>query len=375
MRYALALLILVHGIAHSAGFAVFWRLITVPELPYRTTVLRNRLDLGHRGIRVYGLVWLLLAVGLVVVASGVVLRSAWWLPTLTILTLVSGFFCALGWPDTRLGVVANVLVVGTVLATFRFGGGSVPVSDGALEELWEARPAAAKEIFESDRLRRHPLPARRYVERVIAPGTPLASKVRLSMDGEIKLDTWHRFRAEQVISESGEFVWAASTSVYGLPVVGADRLLQGRGSMNWKLLGLLPVAAAEGPDVTRSALGRLQAELVSWLPPFLLGDAVSSSSAEGGPLVLHVDAFGERTDIELSADDQGGLRTIRFLRWGNPDGSDHRYEDFGVIVEDEGVFSGFKIPRRIRAGWFFGTERFDSEGEFLRATIREAVFR
>jgi hypothetical protein len=63
------------------------------------------------------------------------------------------------------------------------------------------------------------------------------------------------------------------------------------------------------------------------------------------------------------------------LRWGNPDGSEQGYAKFGVVLEDDRRFDGFTIPTRIRAGWFFGTERFDSEGEFFRAVIDDADYR
>ena len=37
MRYLLAVLLLVHGVAHLPGFLVAFRLASFPELPYRTT--------------------------------------------------------------------------------------------------------------------------------------------------------------------------------------------------------------------------------------------------------------------------------------------------------------------------------------------------
>jgi hypothetical protein len=48
--------------------------------------------------------------------------------------------------------------------------------------------------------------------------------------------------------------------------------------------------------------------------------------------------------------------------------------DFGVIIEEERRSSGFTV-RRIRAGWFFGSERFESEGEFFRASIDDAEYK
>jgi len=195
------------------------------------------------------------------------------------------------------------------------------------------------------------------------------------MHGEIKLGRWLPFRAEQVISRDGRFVWAATVSMYGLPIRGSDSLLNGEGTMQWKLFDLIPVMTASGTDITRSAIGRIQGELAALLPAVLLEDTVSWSVGEGRHPQVGVEVLGQTADIALELDDKGGLKSVEMLRWGNPDGGEHGYAKFGVILEDERLFDGFTIPSRIRAGWFFGTERFDSEGEFFRGTIDTVAYR
>jgi len=41
----------------------------------------------------------------------------------------------------------------------------------------------------------------------------------------------------------------------------------------------------------------------------------------------------------------------------------------------ERAFDGYTIPTRLRIGWYFGSERFESEGEFFRVTIDRATYR
>lgn len=77
----------------------------------------------------------------------------------------------------------------------------------------------------------------------------------------------------------------------------------------------------------------------------------------------------------FSIDRTGRLKTFKLPRWGNPDGTEFHYVDFGGIVEDEGTFSGYTIPTRLRVGWYFDSERFESEGEFFRVTIDDAIYR
>lgn len=44
-------------------------------------------------------------------------------------------------------------------------------------------------------------------------------------------------------------------------------------------------------------------------------------------------------------------------------------------LEEEATFDGYTIPTRVRVGWYFGTDRFEPEGEFFRCTLDAAVFR
>jgi hypothetical protein len=129
----------------------------------------------------------------------------------------------------------------------------------SLNDLWNA-PVPGAHSFEPDGISSLPDASRRYLEHAIAPGTSLAFAVRLRMHGEIKLGQWLPFTAEQVIHWGRGFLWKASVRRNGVPIRGFDRLLNGQGVMRWKLLGLIPVMSASGPDVTRSSAGRMMAE-------------------------------------------------------------------------------------------------------------------
>jgi hypothetical protein len=240
------------------------------------------------------------------------------------------------------------------------------------DELWREAPAATAR-FDPARLAGLPEGARRLLGHALAPGAPLARAVRLAMRGTIRLGDWHPFEAEQVIVQDRGMVWAARVRMKGLPIRGSDRLLDGRGAMRWALFGLIPFLRAEGADITRSARGRLRAETI-WLPSLLAAPAVAWTEAEGR-LSARVPVDGEPGDLELGAEADGRLREVRLLRWGNPGGGPFREVPFGGLMEAEGAFQGLTIPTRVRVGWGFGTERFESEGEFFRAEITAAEFR
>jgi hypothetical protein len=219
-----------------------------------------------------------------------------------------------------------------------------------------------------------PEPARRYLTRAIASGTPLASAVRLRMHGEIKLKGWLPFSAEEVIRADGDMLWQATVRQNGIPIRGFDRLVGGEGAMCWKLLGFLPVMTASGPDITRSTVGRVLAELV-WLPAALCAGDVSWAASDAFHPTATTTRLGHAAQLELTIDDTGRLQSVKTSRWGNPDGGEFRSVDVGAVADEEKTCQGYTIPTRLRVGWHFVNSRFESGGEFFRVVIDDAAFR
>ena len=120
-RVPLAVLLLGHGVAHLVGFVVPWKIAILAEVPYGTTILAGRVDLGPNGIRALGVLWLLVALAFVVIAGAITFQAGWWYQALLITTGVSLVLCVLGWPDSRLGLIANVLALGLAILAVRSG--------------------------------------------------------------------------------------------------------------------------------------------------------------------------------------------------------------------------------------------------------------
>ncbi|MFN0179959.1 MAG: DUF6544 family protein [Gemmatimonadales bacterium] len=374
MRWLFTAFFIVHGIAHLPGFTTPWRITTAAEMPYQTTILAGLIDLGPAGIRVLGVVWLLVGPGMV--ATGVaVARSApdWPGPALALIA-ASLVLSVLGWPAARIGVAVNLALA--LLVGLGRRGGWLPNAgalDLTLDALWDAAPASPGR-FDPATLANLPEPARRYLGHAIAPGTPLATGVRLTMHGEIKLGArWRRFTAEQVIVRDRGMIWRARVPLMGLAIVGSDRVLDGIGAMRWRIAGLIPVMSATGPDVARSAAGRLAGEAI-WLPTWLLDPSVEWRADGPAQPGYRLTTTGEKVAMSLTITGDGRVTGGRFSRWGNPDGGAFGYREFGIVADQERSFGGYTIPTRLRAGWHPGTPRFDSEGEFFRMTIERAVF-
>ena len=241
-----------------------------------------------------------------------------------------------------------------------------------LEELWDSAPPAGA-AFDPGGLSTRPAIVQEYLVHAIAAGTPLASAVRLRMHGTIKLSGWRRFRAEQVIVRNRGMIWRARVHMRGLTIRGEDRFVGGEGAMNWKALGVLPLLRAAGPDITRSAAGRVAAESI-WLPSLLCDDKVWWHG-DNGVAQARFAVDGHAVEIALALN-HGCVQSVSLARWGNPDGGAFREASFGARVDQEATFGGYTIPARLRVGWHFDDpQRFDRDGKFLEVAIDQAVYR
>jgi hypothetical protein len=114
MRIAMGIYLLVHGLCHVVGFVVPWKIVTMKEEPYRTTLMAGTIEVGDLGIRMVGLLWLLACVAFMVSGIGAIASWAWWRSALVPLALASSVLCVLGLPGAKIGILANGLLLAYV---------------------------------------------------------------------------------------------------------------------------------------------------------------------------------------------------------------------------------------------------------------------
>ena len=106
-KWILAVFIAIHAIAHLIGFLVPWRLAKLKEMPYKTTVLSGKVDMGDMGIRIIGVLWLLVALGFLFSAFTIFCACINWIPFTLSVTWASLLLCLVGWPDSKIGIFVN----------------------------------------------------------------------------------------------------------------------------------------------------------------------------------------------------------------------------------------------------------------------------
>lgn len=253
---------------------------------------------------------------------------------------------------------------------------AVPAPPGRVRRDWAAlaAPTVSPARFAPHMTDGLPAPVTRWLAHAVAPGAPLLETVELVTHGEIRMGTWRRFRARQILAPPRGLVWAARSHLFGLPVSGYDRYSGGTGEMRWRLLRAVPVMSGSGPDVTRSAAGRVACEF-PLVPATARGTAVRWEPVDDDrQAVAHVRVGREEFAVTVRVSPSGRLESASLLRWGDPDGRGYGKHPFGAVFEGEVRFGDFTLPRTVRAGWWFGGDRWP-EGEFIRFTVDEAVYR
>ena len=260
---------------------------------------------------------------------------------------------------------------GDRLAVAGPGGTGLP---GAVEDDWRAlaTPTRPITVFEPGMADQLPPPAARWLRHAIQPGTPLRQVALLHMHGQIRTRRWLPFTAQQVLAPPRGFVWAATAGRWPLRIRGFDRYTRGTGELCWRVLGVVPVVAAAGDDVTRSAAGRLAAELVL-VPGAALDSGISWEALDQRHATAHAAIGSVDHRVTIEVDDRGALCSLWLPRWGNPEGGVFAEHRFGVTFADEINLDGYTIPTTLCAGWGLGTDTWPS-GVFFRATIDRARF-
>lgn len=244
--------------------------------------------------------------------------------------------------------------------------GSAAAAIGTGTFLWNRATARAvaqlasggtSRMFTRDQLAGLPAPVVRYFEFALTPGQPLIRTARIEHEGEFRgsLDApWSPFTSVQHFSvDPPGFVWDAAIRMGPLMTVRVrDSYLQGVGSMQGKLAGLIPVVNAHGgAELASGSLHRYLAESV-WIPTALLpGAGVTWEPIDDNAARATLKDSGVSVSLDFRFNEKGEIVSVY---------TPARYRDVngkGVPTPWEGQFreyermGGVMVPREGEVAW------------------------
>jgi hypothetical protein len=220
----------------------------------------------------------------------------------------------------------------------------------------DARAPIGGGLITAERLAGLPPAALRYFTRSGIVGTAIPRLIRLEQKGRIRSAAdagWMPLGAEEVYStDPPAFVWRAGMPGLALPVVlGRDEYLGGEGSIEMRLLSLLPVASERGEALRAAGLLRYLNEMM-WFPAAYLGDNVAIFPVSDDAFGVRITDRGLTAEATLFVDAEGRLTNFRASRYNT---STRRMEIWETPLSAWGELAGLELPRAGAADWKLAT--------------------
>lgn len=258
--YVAIVIVALHGLIHLMGFVAYWPLGEIAELPYKTTFLNGRLNLSQTGMRLFGVLWLLAAVGLVGAAVSRVTDQSWWLPLMLVATVVSLVITVLDWSNAFRGALLSGLMLVPLLLLW--GLRNQPQPFAAFPQPSQPLTAVALPID-------LPEPVARYYWAMMGDEVPVVETAVITGRGTLRFMGITFPARLRFTHDAGQgYRHYIEATIFGYPVLKVnERYLDGIGKME------LPVGVIENePKVNMAANLGLWGESI-WLPSIYLTDS------------------------------------------------------------------------------------------------------
>ena len=250
----------IHGLIHLMGFVAYWPLGEIAALPYKTTLLDGRWNLGETGIRYFSAIWLAAAVGLLGSAIGLTLGQEWWLPMMGTAALLSLVICVLDWSNAWRGAIISLVILIPLLLVW--GLRIQPQPFAAFSQPTQTSTAVPLPIDLPD-------PVARYYQTIMGDEVPVIETAVVTARGTARfagLTLPSRLRFTHVAGQG--YRHYIESTIFGYPLLKVDeRYLDGQARME------LPVGIIENePKINMAANLGLWGESI-WLPSIFITDS------------------------------------------------------------------------------------------------------
>ncbi|HPN38370.1 MAG TPA: hypothetical protein PL041_08195 [Melioribacteraceae bacterium] len=105
------IILVAHAIAHLPGFVMSFKLAKIKELPYSTKVFFKKIEIGEIGIKIYGLIWLVLSLIFFTAVILIIFEMPVFKITIITASILSFLISVLGLPETKFGIIINSLII------------------------------------------------------------------------------------------------------------------------------------------------------------------------------------------------------------------------------------------------------------------------
>lgn len=253
-------IVVIHGLIHLLGFVAYWPLGEIAELPYKTTLLGGRFNVGQTGMRLFSVLWLLAVVALVGSAISLVTGHSWWLPLMFLATVISLVITVLDWSNAFRGALLSLVMLVPLLLIAGLRMQPRPFS---------AYPQPTQPLRTTALPADLPAPVARYYQTMIGDAVPVVETAVITGRGTLRFMGVTFPARLRFTHDAGQgYRHYIEATLFGYPLMKVnERYLDGQARMK------LPVGVIENePKVDMAANLGLWGESI-WLPSIYLTDS------------------------------------------------------------------------------------------------------
>jgi hypothetical protein len=353
LRFAFALLVLVHGLIHLLGFtkSMGW------ASPLEASISRP-----------VGALWALCALlfGATAVLIGLQAR-AFWSSALLALMLSQTLIIA-SFREAKFGTVPNLLILfGVVLSL----AASSPASFARVyrrEVEQRLSPQSARAVVRAEDLSHLPPAVRRYLELAGVVGRERVCNFRARLWGEIRPSVeagFMPFRAEQHnFYGPPARLFLLQSAKFGVPFDALHLYLGDMATIQVEVASLLSVVDARGPEMNQSETVTLFNDMCVLAPATLIEPNVAFREIDARTVQGTFTNAGNTVSAVLSFNDAGEL--VNFVsddRYLSSDGKTYTKHRWSTPIRNYRAFAAARLASRGEASWSLPS------GEFVYARI------
>lgn len=243
--------------------------------------------------------------------------------------------------------LAMAIVAGVGLGWFRFDRRIAREIDGLASD---ARGGQTTIVTDRD-LAGLPEPVRRWLRYSKVVGTPRPSTARLKQKGQFQLAGrgWLPFAADQYFTtDPPGFLWKAWFSMNPLLwIAGRDLYRHGEGSIEMRLLSLVPVARSQGDGLNQGALLRYLGE-TQWFPAGALADYITWEAIDADSARATMKYGGVTASMAFLFASDGRVTGSIASRYNDARGRNESWINRNDADEE---LAGLRIPTSGEARW------------------------
>jgi hypothetical protein len=218
-----------------------------------------------------------------------------------------------------------------------------------------------------------PATMQRYLRYAGVVGKEPIRAVRLRQRGSMRQrpeQQWMPMEAEQSFSASPPaFVWRGKMRLAPFIWFSAtDQLAEGHGVMSIKLLSVIPLGKARGPEMDQSTLVSHLGEII-WFPTAWLSDAITWEAIDASSVGATIHDRGVSASAVLSVNEQGQPTFFRADRYMEAHGH-YRLAPWSVLSNAYREVEGMCIPTHFEVTWHLPSGDFT----WLRGDITEIEY-